>query len=86
MSKKSVTKTLEDRKKTHGDFTVHAEIAQSLKEITGSYDGELNHVQREAVDMILHKIARILAGNPNEKDHWHDIAGYAKLVEDRIKE
>ena len=29
--------------------------------------------------MILHKIGRILAGDPNHKDHWVDIAGYANL-------
>jgi hypothetical protein len=40
-------------------------------------------MQREALDMILHKIARIVNGNPNETDHWHDIAGYATLVEQR---
>ena len=34
--------------------------------------------------MIVHKIARILAGDPNHADHWHDIAGYAILVEERI--
>jgi hypothetical protein len=38
---------------------------------------------KESVDMICHKIARIVnGGQPQEIDHWHDIAGYAKLVED----
>jgi hypothetical protein len=36
--------------------------------------------QREALEMIAHKIARILSGDPNHKDHWEDIAGYAELV------
>ena len=36
--------------------------------------------------MILHKLARILNGDPNYVDSWHDIAGYAILVEDIIKE
>jgi hypothetical protein len=30
--------------------------------------------------MILMKLARVIAGNPNEPDHWRDIAGYAELV------
>ena len=34
--------------------------------------------------MILHKIGRILNGDPNYADSWHDIAGYAKLVEDEL--
>jgi len=31
--------------------------------------------------MILHKIARILNGDPEYSDNWHDIAGYATLIE-----
>jgi hypothetical protein len=27
------------------------------------------------------KMSRILCGNPNEPDHWRDIAGYATLIE-----
>ena len=34
--------------------------------------------------MIFHKIGRIVNGDPNYADSWHDIAGYAKLVEDRL--
>ena len=39
---------------------------------------------KEAIDMIFNKIARILNGNPNHADSWVDIAGYAKLVSDRL--
>ena len=38
----------------------------------------------EALDMILHKIGRIVAGDATFKDHWVDIAGYATLVADRV--
>jgi hypothetical protein len=41
--------------------------------------------QKEALDMIVHKIARILNGNPNVHDHWHDIAGYATLIANRLE-
>jgi hypothetical protein len=34
--------------------------------------------------MIQHKIARILNGDPNYHDSWHDIGGYSKLVADRL--
>ena len=34
--------------------------------------------------MIAHKIGRILAGNPDFKDHWDDIAGYAVLISQRV--
>lgn len=80
------TELLAERGKTHGDFTIHAEITQRLKSVVYSMDSRsrLSHIQQEAIDMILHKIGRIIAGNPNYKDHWDDIAGYAKLVADRV--
>jgi hypothetical protein len=37
--------------------------------------------KQEGLDLIMTKIGRILTGDPDYKDNWHDIAGYAKLVE-----
>jgi hypothetical protein len=37
------------------------------------------------MEMICHKMARIMNGDPNYSDSWHDIAGYAKLVADRLE-
>lgn len=79
-----VDDTLSARGSTHGDFRTNAQISQRFKDIVGPYRGKLNDQQSEALDMIFHKIARILAGDPNFKDHWHDIQGYAKLVEERL--
>jgi hypothetical protein len=42
-------------------------------------------IQVEALEMIAHKIGRILSGDPNHQDHWDDIAGYAKLVSERLQ-
>lgn len=82
-----LTTILEERKRQHGDFSVHAAISQQLKAVAqsdlGGYSA-MSDTQREAIDMILHKVARILAGNPNHHDHWDDIAGYAKITRDRI--
>jgi hypothetical protein len=39
----------------------------------------------ETLDMIAHKIGRIIAGNAAEPDHWRDIAGYAQLVANRLE-
>lgn len=77
---------LAQRQKTHGDFTDNARVMQNLKDVVHCEKGwnNLSRVQREAIHMILHKIGRILSGNPNEPDHWHDIAGYAELVKERI--
>jgi hypothetical protein len=83
----SIEKTLKDRAKTHGNFNTHAQISQQLKETLENFNyKKLSADQREALDMIAHKIARILNGNPDTHDHWHDIAGYATLVANRLKE
>jgi hypothetical protein len=82
----SIEKTLKQRQKTHGDFATHAKISQQLKAVLWEHDfQELDADQIEALEMICHKIARVLNGNPNHHDHWHDIAGYATLVGDRLK-
>ena len=41
--------------------------------------------KQEALDMIAHKIGRILNGDPEYRDSWIDIAGYAQLVADTLK-
>ena len=76
-----------DRGKVHGDFGDNAVYAQDLKKIlheSHNWRG-LTPIQTEALEMIVHKIARILSGDPNHKDHWADIQGYARLVETRLK-
>lgn len=77
----TVKKILDQRKKTHGDFNTHAVISQQLKSVMAQHGvHELDANQIEALEMIAHKIARVLNGNPNHRDHWDDIAGYATLV------
>ena len=80
----NVENTLAERGKRYGDFKTHAEITQELKDVVRSYDGNLDPIHKEAIDMIMHKIGRILNGDPNFADSWHDIAGYATLVEQRV--
>lgn len=76
---------LAERGKTHGDYDSHARITQAIKGIINGNDGRLSPAQREALDMIAHKIGRILAGDPNYRDHWDDIAGYAMLVSKQLQ-
>jgi hypothetical protein len=45
---------------------------------------ELPADMREAMQTICTKMSRALHGNPDEPDHWRDIAGYATLVENRL--
>lgn len=77
----NIKKLLNEREKTHGKFSDHARITQQLKFVMHSEPSfyELSHMQQESLEMIVHKIGRILAGNPNEPDHWNDISGYAEL-------
>ncbi len=74
---------LQEREKTHGDFARTAETAQQLKTVLHSAAAvrAIPDVQAEALHMICSKLARIVCGDPNEPDHWRDIAGYARLGE-----
>ena len=94
----SIENTLAERGNRYGDFTDHADLAQGIQFRMQRFclkadnaDGfivpwkdRLNNVQRQALTVISDKIARILSGDPNYADNWHDIQGYAKLVEDRL--
>ena len=80
---------LAERGSRYGKFISHATITQRLKETIGAnlaYQGKkLADDQQEALDMICHKIGRIVNEDPNYADSWVDIAGYAKLVADRLE-
>lgn len=81
-----VDATLNERGARYGKFKDHATISQSIKDVMQFTDGweRLTCDQAEALEMVAHKIARILNGDPNYSDSWVDIAGYAKLVADRL--
>lgn len=75
---------LNERHKTHGNFTDNANISQGIKHAMFGYKiVTMNVVHREALEMIAMKIARICSGHADFKDHWDDIAGYAKLGSDQ---
>lgn len=75
---------LNERGTTHGDFTDNARVSQELKKTIHCENADLIDIEKEAIDMICHKLARIVCGDPHFKDHWDDITGYAKLVSDRL--
>ena len=83
-----VEQTLAERGARYGDFTDHAELAQSLQDTMRGAPGwqRLTPTKRQALTVIADKIARILTGDPEYTDNWHDIAGYAKLAEDRCRD
>ena len=75
-------KLITERGSRYGKFKDGAEIMQKLKDVMREVDGwhNLTPSQREALDMIQHKIGRILNGDPTYDDSWKDIAGYATLI------
>jgi hypothetical protein len=85
----SLTQTLTERGSRYGKFTGHAEATQTLKAIIKSKMGDkwdrLADDQKESLEMIAHKLGRIINGDPDYADSWVDIAGYAKLVADRLE-
>lgn len=85
----TTTAILEERGKRYGAFVGHARITQTLKYEIGQellcHNKLLSPDQMEALDMICHKIGRIVNGDPDYADSWADIAGYARLVADRLE-
>lgn len=77
-----------ERGKTHGSFEDQARITCELKAVLTKEcfarnqrgQPQLSYQQVEALDMIAHKIGRIIAGDPSFQDHWDDIAGYAHIA------
>lgn len=68
-----------------GDLRNGAEFARRLdaNQINSKYVS-MSADQQESLEMIAHKIGRILNGDPDYSDSWRDIAGYAQLVADRL--
>jgi hypothetical protein len=79
---------LKEREVTHGDFEMKSmwiqEIMQNLIGLN-SYEA-MEADKKEAIHMILVKLSRIIYGNHDHADHWDDIAGYAELVANRLKD
>jgi len=78
--------TLSERGNRYGSFTSHARITQNIKRamIDSPNWAGLADDQRETLEMVAHKVGRILNGDANYHDSWHDIIGYTKLVADRL--
>lgn len=82
----SIDNTLQERGDRYGSFAHHAKIAQDLQRVLHGEAGwaKLADDQRQALTVIMDKVARMLNGDPAYRDNWHDIVGYAKLVDDRM--
>lgn len=78
--------TLADRAPKYGSFEPNAMVAQDIKAAMRRSPKwtKLRADQKESLELMATKMARMLSGDPDYIDNWHDIAGYAKLVEDRL--
>jgi hypothetical protein len=84
-----VDATLAERGSRYGTFIGHADVTIKLKNVLADHAKALDKTfaadQLEAMHMICHKLGRIVNGDPDYADSWIDIAGYAKLVADRLE-
>jgi hypothetical protein len=78
----SIDNVLAERGKRYGAFKDGASIMQQLKTVIRSADGweRLTDSQKEALEMIQHKIGRVLNGDPTYVDSWTDICGFSQLI------
>jgi hypothetical protein len=90
----AVARITDERGERYGDFRGHAMVSQKLKTVT---DDALSDnpqfaamppmsqmIVREGLAMVLHKIARIVNGDPTYDDSWIDIEGYSKITRERV--
>lgn len=82
----SINQTLEQRGSRYGKFKDVAATTYALQEILreASNHEHMTDDQVIALDMICNKMARIVNGDPGYSDNWHDISGYATLVEQEL--
>jgi len=83
----NINETLAERERSYGDFENFSMVAKMLKQIIRNeiedcedLPGQWEDYFTESLEMIIHKIVRIINGDPYHMDSWRDIAGYATLV------
>ena len=85
----NIDQTIDERALYYGTFKEGAALMQGIKRLLADHarrhDKLFADDQWEAIEMIVHKMARIVNGNPDKVDSWIDIAGYATLVSDRLQ-
>ncbi len=85
-TKGDIRAVLADRGQRYGSFDGHAELTQGLKAAMAAHPkyADLTASMRESLEMVQHKIGRIVNGDPTYLDSWVDIVGYTQLVIDEL--
>ena len=79
---------LKERGARYGEFKDHSDLCQGIKTIMHSAPSwdKCTNSQKQSLEVIADKIARMLNGDPSYDDNWVDIIGYSQLVLDEIRE
>jgi hypothetical protein len=83
----SVDDTLARRATKYGAYKDISRVTEYLYEALrkeASWD-DMPDPHKVSLFFICNKLARIVVGDANYTDNWHDIAGYASLVERELK-
>jgi hypothetical protein len=77
-----IPEMLKQREEQYGSFESHSILSQNLQDVLICFPKwqSLPKIEKEALTMICHKMARILNGDPLYPDNWVDICGYSQLV------
>lgn len=82
-SSAGIDAVLAERGSRYGEFDEHARITQAVKRalVSGRSWERMTDSQKEALEMVAHKMGRIVNGDPAYVDSWTDLIGYARLAE-----
>ena len=78
---------LAERGSRYGTFADQARISQALKLVMHESPNwhRLTDGQKEGLEMVQHKVARMLSGDPSYLGNIVDIVGYATLVQQSME-
>lgn len=80
-------RTMAERNSRYGDFKTQAKFGEAIRfvfEISPNWQ-KLSPSMRLSLLWISDKVSRILCGDFNYRDSWHDVAGYASLIERELQ-
>jgi len=83
----NINETFKSRGETHGDYYQQCSLAEELKKAIRKHMPNpqfFRPTELHSLDLICTKISRIVTSTKRDPDHWHDIVGYATLIEREI--
>lgn len=85
-SSEKLEATLEERGGRYGPYIEQSRVSQNIQKAirdSNNYE-DMPADMQGCLQMIAEKLSRALTGDMYYIDNWHDIAGYAALVEKRL--